>query len=94
VNICGIVTLYGVEPSMAPVPGSMSSDHDSVASALHDRDQFQELLKTNLARAQNAMKVDADSRCSPRQFQLGKQVLLKLQPYVQSSVVQRPCPKL
>jgi hypothetical protein len=40
------------------------------------------------------MKVDVDSRRTPRQFQVGKLVLLKLQPYVQSSVVSGPCPKL
>jgi hypothetical protein len=79
---------------MAPLSGSVSSDQGSVASTLQDREQFQELLKTNLARAQNKMKIDADSNRSPWQFQLGEQVLLKLQPYVQSSVAHRPCPKL
>jgi hypothetical protein len=50
---------------MAPLSGSVSSDQGSVASTLQDREQFQELLKTNLARAQNKMKIDADSNRSP-----------------------------
>jgi hypothetical protein len=29
----------------------------------------------------------------PREFQVGEHVLLKLQPYAQNSVVNRPCPK-
>jgi hypothetical protein len=33
-------------------------------------------------------------RQSDRVFQEGEMVLLKLQPYVQSSIVNRPCPKL
>jgi hypothetical protein len=86
--------LYGVEPSMAPMFCPISGDQGPVAATLSDREQFQELLKSNLARAQNSMKMDADSKRGPRQFQLGEQVLLKLQPYVQSCVVHIPCPKL
>ena len=40
------------------------------------------------------MKHYADSHRSERSFQVGEMVLLKLQPYVQSSVVVRKCPKL
>jgi hypothetical protein len=40
------------------------------------------------------MKIQADKRRSDRVFQEGELVLLKLQPYVQSSVVNHPCPKL
>lgn len=52
------------------------------------------MLKTQLARAQNRMKLQADKNRHDRQFQVGEQVLLKLQPYAQSSVVNRPFPKL
>jgi hypothetical protein len=79
---------------MAPMFCPISGDQGPVAATLSDREQFQELLKSNLARAQNSMKMDADSKRGPRQFQLGEQVLLKLQPYVQSCVVHIPCPKL
>jgi hypothetical protein len=40
------------------------------------------------------MKVDIDAHLSEHQFQVGEQVLLKLHPYAQSTVVSRPCPKL
>jgi hypothetical protein len=40
------------------------------------------------------MKAHADRSRTERQFQVGDQVLLKLQPYVQNSVVNRPFPKL
>jgi hypothetical protein len=40
------------------------------------------------------MKLHADTKCIPWQFQICEQVLLKLQPYAQSSVVNSSCPKL
>jgi hypothetical protein len=40
------------------------------------------------------MKTGADDKRSVHEFQVGEKVLLKLQPYAQSSVVNRPCPKL
>jgi hypothetical protein len=87
-------SLYGVEPSLGTVPETDASANSDVAETLEERKHFSNLLKEQLARAQNKMKVDADTKHSPRQFQVGEQVLLKLQPYTQSSVVNRPCPKL
>lgn len=40
------------------------------------------------------MKIQADKKRVDRQFMVGDQVLLKLQPYTQSSVAHRPYPKL
>lgn len=40
------------------------------------------------------MKLTADRQRTDQAFQVGDQVLLKLHPYVQSSVVSRPYPKL
>lgn len=51
-------------------------------------------LKQHLATAQNRMKLLADRHRSDRQFFVGEQVLLKLQPYAQHSVANRPFPKL
>ena len=40
------------------------------------------------------MKLQADKNRTAREFQVGERVLLKLQPYAQSSLVNRPFPKL
>ena len=40
------------------------------------------------------MKHQADSKRTAREFSVGEQVYLKIQPYVQQSVVMRPCAKL
>lgn len=40
------------------------------------------------------MKMQADKKRTEKIFQVGEQVLLKLQPYAQTSLVNRPCHKL
>ena len=52
------------------------------------------MLRAHLLRAQQRTTSQADRRLIERQFIVGEQVLLKLQPYVQRSVVSRPCAKL
>lgn len=52
------------------------------------------MLRSQLTKAQHRMKTQADKHRCERQFQVGDQVLLKLQPYAQHSVVNRPYPKL
>ncbi|KAK1606952.1 hypothetical protein QYE76_030625 [Lolium multiflorum] len=59
-----------------------------------DRAAQVEALKQHLEAAQNRMKMYADSKRTERQFQVGDKVLLKLQPYAQSTVVNRKYPKL
>lgn len=66
----------------------------SVAKLVEHRELHLEALKHHLAQAQNRMKVMADRKCSNVQFQVGDQVLLKLQPYTQTSIANRPYPKL
>jgi hypothetical protein len=51
-------------------------------------------LKNQLLRAQLKMKTDADKHRTDTQYQVGGKVLLKLQPYAQSSLVNIPFPKL
>lgn len=51
-------------------------------------------IKERLAQAQNRMKQMADRGRTPREFQVGELVLLKLQPYAQKTVVNKPYPKL
>jgi hypothetical protein len=53
-----------------------------------------ELTRQHLARAQQRMKHQADKNRSERVFQVGDQVYLRLQPYVQTSVANRSSQKL
>lgn len=70
------------------------STHQSVADLIQDREAHFAMLKEQLVAAQNRMKLYADQKWSDREFQVGDQVLLTLQPYAQSSLVNRPFPKL
>lgn len=85
--------LYGHDPVFAAAPMIPVDGELSVAEWVKERQSYSEFLKESLASAQNRMKVQADKNRTERSFQ-GEMVLLKLQPYVQSSVVNRPCPKL
>jgi hypothetical protein len=57
-----------VEPSFGAVLVLANSRDASVSSALLERHQFMEMLKQNLARAQNKMKHQANTKMSPRSF--------------------------
>jgi hypothetical protein len=54
-----------------------------LSTCLHER----QVIKQHLLRAQQRMKVQANKNMSEIVFQVGDQVFLKLQPYVQSSLV-------
>jgi len=66
----------------------------SIAEFVTDRQVQSGLLRDQLAHAQLRMKQHADLHRTDVEFQVGDQVLLKLQPYAQTSVVNRPFPKL
>jgi hypothetical protein len=51
-------------------------------------------LREQLARAQDRFKNKVDKNHTERSFVAGEQVLLKLQPYAQTTVANRPCKKL
>lgn len=70
------------------------STHVSVSELVANWELHLQSLKEHLTTAQNRMKTMADRKRCDLQFQVGDQVLLKLQPYTQSSVVNRPYPKL
>jgi hypothetical protein len=86
--------LYGYDAPMLALPQSGVPEEGSVTDWLADRVAFSTHLKEQLARAQNRMKQMADRGRTAREFQVGEMVLLKLQPYAQKTVVNRPCPKL
>jgi hypothetical protein len=79
-----------VDPSTGILPALLQEDHSGASTVLQERQTFLAMIKDNLARAQNKMKQNRTFR----EFQVGELVLLKLQPYAQSSVVSRPCAKL
>jgi hypothetical protein len=72
---------------------TVASDSAALEATLDYQAQT-ELLRAQLLRAQLRQKHYADRNRTERQFQVGEQVLLKLQPYAQQSVINRPYPKL
>lgn len=86
--------LYGHEPKFDAFPLLPCADHKPLAELLQERDAHIDLIKQNLLAAQTRIKNQADKKRVDRQFVEGELVLLKLQPYAQSSVVNRPYPKL
>jgi hypothetical protein len=79
--------LYGLDPSFGSVLILSDTNNSAVQDSLLERQQFLEMLKQNLTRAQQKMKNAADANRSDRRFHVGELVLLKLQPYAQSTVV-------
>jgi hypothetical protein len=86
--------LYGYTPPVMAVPWLREEGDRDVTTWLQARQVASELLRERLAQAQNRMKQMADRGRTPREFQVGEFVLLKLQPYAQKTVVNRPYPKL
>ena len=86
--------LYGYEPNVGAVPQVPETTCPSVAEVIKNRELHLQSINQNLARAQNRMKLMADRKRTDCHFSVGDQVLLKLQPYTQSTVANRPFPKL
>jgi hypothetical protein len=86
--------LYGLEPNFGAMPNLGSVEDEVLGDLSAERHAFLGLLREHLLRAQVRMKNQADKHRSDRQFAVGDEVLLKLQPYVQSSVVVRPSAKI
>lgn len=84
--------LYGHEPDLGDMPSATTDLEAPVL--LTDRTAQLELLNANLVAARNRMKLKTDRNRTEKEFTVGHKVLLKLQPYVQQSVVSRPYPKL
>ncbi|GJW38191.1 ty3-gypsy retrotransposon protein [Tanacetum coccineum] len=86
--------LFNQTPPMYIHYQAKDSSNHSVDSALQQRESTVQLLKDNLLKAQNRMKVQADKHRSERVFQVGDWVFLKLQPYRQQSLHARAFHKL
>lgn len=88
--------LYGYDSNLGVVTTQSTTlpAETTVLEVLYEREAHMAMLKNQMAAAQNRMKIQADRNRVDRNFQVGEQVLLKLQPYAQTSVVNRPFPKL
>jgi hypothetical protein len=85
--------LYGYEPNIGAVPSIPPRTSTSVVGIIEHRELHLQSLKEHLARSQNRMKLVADTKRKDHQFSVGDKVLLKLQPYTQSTVANRPYPQ-
>jgi hypothetical protein len=83
-----------VDPNFGAMPNLVVTEPSSATETALEYQAQTELLRAQLMRAQQRMKTYADKNRTERHFAVGEQVLLKLQPYAQQSVVNRPYPKL
>jgi hypothetical protein len=86
--------LYQQEPNFGAFPNITVAQNSLAHPEATDFQAHIDSLRTRLLQAQQRMKAYADKQRTECQFMVGEQVLLKLQPYAQQSVVNRPCPKL
>lgn len=85
--------LYCSPPPSITYQGARCTD-PAVTQFVKDRVSIQRLLKDNLVKSQERMKFYADKNRSDREFQVGDEVYLKLQPYRQMTVNLRKNQKL
>ena len=86
--------VFGREPpSIIPYEVTPTDPHN-LQESLIIRDKVLQQLKSNLRRAQNYMKMQADKKRREFQLQIGDLALVKLQPYRQHSVALQKNQKL
>jgi hypothetical protein len=86
--------LYGHAPRHFGISPYQSCVVESLEIWLKDRHVSTDLIKQHLSRAMHRMKQQADKGHSETEFAVGELVLLKLQPYIQSSLAPRANQKL
>lgn len=86
--------LYGQSPRQLGVDSLAACSVASLEEWLQQKTVMQALIQQQLARAQNRMKMQADKHRTKRSFDVGTWVYVKLQPYVQTSLVARASQKL
>ena len=92
--MCPFKAVYGRDPPALLDYVPLTATAKTVDHILWDRHDLLQELKQNLLKAQLAMKKYADGKRRDVQFQVGDLVLVKLQPYRQSSVAERVSHKL
>lgn len=65
-----------------------------LASWLHEHEVMRELWQQQLKRARDRMRLQADKHHADKKFVVGDMVYLRLQPFLQTSLAQRPYQKL
>ncbi|KAL0461879.1 UNVERIFIED_CONTAM: Retrovirus-related Pol polyprotein from transposon.6 [Sesamum latifolium] len=85
-NLTPFQALYGYVPRPLTVDPYIPTSQPNVEEYLKERSKLLEVLKLNLAEAQNIMKVYEDKNGIERNFVVGDYVYLKLQPYTQNSL--------
>ena len=86
--------LYGRPPRHFGISASDACVVPDLQFWLQERELMVSLLRQHLFRAQDRMKRQADKHRAERSFEVGDQVFLKLQPYVQTSLAPRSSQKL
>jgi len=86
--------LYGHKPCYFGLSSSATCATPDLDTWLQEKQLMQALIQQQLGRAQQRMKYQADKNRSERSFEVGDEVFLKLQPYVQSSLAPRSNQKL
>ncbi|XP_024016990.1 uncharacterized protein LOC112090293 [Morus notabilis] len=91
---CCRLQLFTADPPTILSYVAGTTESVEVDEILRARDQLLELLRTNLAAAQNRMRQVYDKKYVDRELAVGDWVYLKLQSYRQHSVERRPSHKL
>ncbi|CAN1179522.1 Transposon Tf2-9 polyprotein [Linum perenne] len=86
--------LYGYPPSMFSLQNPLSTSVAAVADRMRQQHQLVDMMRQNLAKAQNRQKQYADKHRSERAFAVGDWVYLRLHPYKQSTIAARVNQKL
>lgn len=86
--------LYGIPPPLHLPYFPRDSTVTIVDVEVRNKEEAIEVLKCNILKAQQRMKLKADKKPIDRSFSIGDLVFIKLQPYRQNSFVVREIPKL
>lgn len=85
---------YGYKPNLSATPILSTNIPTAVQDLITAQEEQLQALKQHPQVAKNRMKIMADCKRTDQQFTVGNQVLLKLQPYTESSVASSLFPKL